>query len=150
MELKVIPVLQIFIAILLMVALAKLVPESSYFWPFSLSLSVVLFILAAIIGLLAVYSFRQEKTTVNPIRLEKSSSIVSSGIYRFSRNPMYVALLLIIIAVAVYLQNITSFFIIPIFIIYITRYQIMPEERMLMLLFGEEFKEYCQKVKRWL
>jgi len=154
MELKVIPIMQVFIAVILMVTLAKLspefIPQPAYSWHFSRNLSIILFILATVIGVLAVYCFRKEKTTVNPTRPEKSSSIVDTGIYRFSRNPMYLALLLIIIALAVYLQNIASFFIIPLFIAYITRYQIIPEERMLTILFGEDYKDYCQKVRRWL
>jgi len=150
MELKIIPVIQVFIAALFMVILAKSIPELTYFWHNSHSLAIFLFIIAVFIGVSAVYCFRQAKTTVNPSKPEQSSSIVNSGIYRFSRNPMYLALLIVIIALAVYLQNIASFFIIPLFLAYITRYQIIPEERMLTTLFGEFFEKYRQKVRRWL
>jgi protein-S-isoprenylcysteine O-methyltransferase Ste14 len=63
---------------------------------------------------------------------------------------MYLAMLLGTLALAVYLQNIASFFILPLFITYLTRYQIIPEEQMLETLFGEEFNAYCRKVRRWL
>ena len=150
MELKVIPVIQVIITALLMVTLAKLLPELSYSCYLSHIISKFLFTLAAIIGLLAVYCFQKAKTTINPSQPEKATSIVDSGIYRFSRNPMYLALLFVVITLAVYLQNIASFFIIPLFIGYITRFQIIPEERALMTVFGEDFTIYCKKVRRWL
>lgn len=150
MELKIIPVVQVIIAALLMVTLATLIPELHYLWFISKTVSILLVILAAIIGILAIYCFKKAQTTVNPIHPEKASSIVRSGIYHYSRNPMYLAMLLVVLAIAVYLQNIASFIIIPLFIGYITRYQIIPEERMLIKIFGDNFREYCKMVRRWL
>jgi protein-S-isoprenylcysteine O-methyltransferase Ste14 len=150
MELKVIPVIQVFIAALLMVTLAKSLPELSYFLDLSRPLSILLFVFATIIGGLAIYCFRQANTTVDPSRPEKASTIVDSGIYRYSRNPMYLAFLFVVLALAIYLQNIAGFLIIPVFVGYLTRFQIIPEERMLLTLFAQDYKRYCNKVRRWL
>jgi len=150
LELKVIPVIQVFIALVLMYILEKALPSLSYAFQYSLFVSWLIFALAMVIGLLAVYCFRQHKTTVDPSGPEKASQVVDSGIYAYSRNPMYLALVLVLISVAVYRQNVISFSVIPLFILYITKYQILPEERALTSLFGEEFKAYCLKVKRWL
>jgi protein-S-isoprenylcysteine O-methyltransferase Ste14 len=150
MELKVIPILQVLISSLLMVTLAYFLPELSYSWQFSQSLSIFILITSIVIALLAVYCFKQAKTTVNPTKPENSSTIVDTGIYRFSRNPMYVSFLLIVCAIAIFLQNKAAYIVIPIFIIYITRYQIIPEERILVNLFGNNYKVYCGKVRRWV
>ncbi len=150
LELKVIPVIQVFIVLVLMYILEKALPSLSYTFQYSLFASIFIFAIAMVVGLLAVYCFRQHKTTVDPSAPEKASQVVDTGIYAYSRNPMYLALVLVLISVAVYRQNVINFSVIPLFILYITKYQILPEERALTSLFGEEFKAYCLKVNRWL
>ena len=154
MELKVIPVLQVAIAIILMSLLQYCLPDItlSSFVASSVTISLVtlLMVIAIVIGFLAIYSFRVHQTTVNPTKPETSSQVVDSGIYKYSRNPMYLAMLLALFAYATYLENPLNLLICGLFVWYITKYQIVPEERMLMKLFGEDYVTYKNKVRRWL
>jgi len=98
----------------------------------------------------ALVSFRRAKTTVNPIKPESTTSLVSSGVYSITRNPMYVGMLLLLIAGAVYLASPLSLLGSLAFFLYISRFQIAPEERALTTLFGAEYSSYQTKVRRWL
>jgi len=104
----------------------------------------------AIVSLLGVASFRRAKTTVNPMKPESASSLVTSGIYRLTRNPMYLGFLLILLGWAAYLSNALAFALVPGFVLYINRFQIGPEERALASRFGPEFAAYKSRVRRWI
>ena len=95
-------------------------------------------------------SFRRAKTTVNPMKPESSTSLVSLGIYSITRNPMYVGLLFVLAALATYLSAPWSFLGPLLFFLYIGRYQVAPEERVLSKLFGAEYSNYQARVRRWL
>jgi protein-S-isoprenylcysteine O-methyltransferase Ste14 len=95
-------------------------------------------------------AFRRQRTTINPLHPEKTSSLVTGGIYRISRNPMYVGMALLLLAWAVYLESPAALLGIGAFIAYITRFQIIPEESLLSRHFGAEFENYRQRVRRWL
>ena len=97
-----------------------------------------------------ILAFRREKTTVNPMKPEKSAALVSSGVYRITRNPMYVGMVFILLAWAVYLASPWALFGPLVFAAYITRFQIKPEERVLAARFGDEFASYTARVRRWL
>lgn len=97
-----------------------------------------------------VFSFRRAKTTVNPMKPETASTLVASGIYKVTRNPMYVGLLFVLIAWAVFLSSAWALFWPVFFFIYISRFQIVPEERALDALFGNEYSAYKSRVRRWL
>ena len=97
-----------------------------------------------------VVSFRKAKTTVNPLKPEEATSLVNSGIFRFTRNPMYVGFALVLLAWAIYLSSPLSLVGVLGFILYIDRLQIEPEERALNELFGSEFESYRSNVRRWL
>lgn len=97
-----------------------------------------------------IVSFRRAKTTVNPMRPHKASALVTSGVYRLTRNPMYVGLLLILVAWAVFLSSGWALLGPLAFVLYMNRFQIGPEERVLQGLFGPEFTAYRQRVRRWL
>jgi protein-S-isoprenylcysteine O-methyltransferase Ste14 len=98
-------------------------------------------------GLLA---FRQSKTTINPMNPNKTTALVTSGIYRFSRNPMYVGLVLFLTAWAIQLSMLWPFIGPVLFVIYINRFQIKPEEREMESKFEDEYSVYKNKVRRWL
>lgn len=100
-----------------------------------------------VLGLLA---FRSARTTVNPLRPEKASTLVTNGVYRVTRNPMYVGMAFLLLAWAVYLGAFVPFAGIVVFVLYITRFQIRPEERALTNIFGEGFSNYVARVRRWL
>ena len=97
-----------------------------------------------------VVAFWRAKTTVNPLKPATSSSLVTSGIYRITRNPMYVGLALVLLAWAVFLSSVWSLVGPLVFALYMTRFQIVPEERILLGLFGAAYSAYQAKVRRWL
>lgn len=150
MELKVIPVVQVLIAMALMTILSMYFPTLNYSATYSNYLAIFLLFIAILLGFFAIYSFRKHKTTVNPSKPETSSQVVNSGIYQYSRNPMYLAMLLGLLAYACYLANPLTLGICALFIFYISKYQITPEERILTQLFGSEYSNYTLKVRRWL
>ena len=109
------------------------------------------FLLLGIITLItAVLSFRIQSTTVNPLQPEKASSLVVSGIFKYSRNPMYLGMLLILISMTIKFNFVGGILIIFAFIAFITKFQIIPEEIVLERLFGDEFTRYKKKTRRWI
>jgi protein-S-isoprenylcysteine O-methyltransferase Ste14 len=112
--------------------------------------AVVLSLFGLAIAIAGVISFQRTKTTVNPTRPDSASALVVSGVYRFTRNPMYFGLLLVLLAWGVFLSNAMALIWIPAFIAYMNRFQIRPEERALSRLFPHDFPAYKAKVRRWL
>jgi protein-S-isoprenylcysteine O-methyltransferase Ste14 len=106
--------------------------------------------IGAAVAIGGVVSFRLAKTTVNPLKPETSASLVSTGIYSFTRNPMYLGMALVLVAWAVFLSSAWCLVGPALFMLYITRFQIAPEERVLDRLFGAAFAEYKKRVRRWL
>lgn len=102
------------------------------------------------ISLSGIAAFRRARTTVNPMKPETSSSLVAVGIYRFTRNPMYVGLLLVLVAWAVFLASPWALAGPLVFVLYMNRFQIAPEERVLAAMFGADYSAYKAKVRRWL
>lgn len=115
-----------------------------------LGIAIALVIVGQSISISGMVAFRRAKTTINPIKASAASSLVSSGIYRFTRNPMYLGLLLTLLAWAAFLSNPVALLFLPVFVLYINRYQIAPEERVLSSLFGTEYVGYKERVRRWL
>jgi protein-S-isoprenylcysteine O-methyltransferase Ste14 len=103
-----------------------------------------------LIDLVGIITFWRARTTINPIRPGKTSALVTGGPYRFSRNPMYLGLLLFLLAWAVYLSSWLAVILVPVFVIYINRFQIQPEERVMLSHFGPEYTSYQARVRRWL
>ena len=151
MHLKIPPALVAILMLILMVTLSKLLPQFSFSLPYQLLLAIIIAAAGAGIAVAGVASFRRLQTTVNPTRPGTASSLVVDGIYRWSRNPMYLGILLFLIACGIYLANIVALLVIPpVFVIYINTYQIRPEEEALALIFGDEFVRYCASARRWL
>lgn len=98
-------------------------------------------------GLIA---FRSSRTTVNPLKPERASALVTRGVYRITRNPMYVGLGLLLLAWAIHLSAALPFAGPVCYVLYITRFQIQPEERVLGEMFGEQYSAYAARVRRWL
>ena len=94
--------------------------------------------------------FAQAKTSIDPLRPFKSTSLITNDIYKYSRNPMYFGYLLILLSSSVYLGNVISIIFIPLFIFIINFIQIIPEEETLKDLFGPTYDEYLSKVRRWI
>lgn len=149
LALKIIPPIQVIISAILMYALANSFPQCHFDISIRWPIIIVLIVSACTIGALALYDFHKHQTTFHPHTPEKTSTVVDSGVFAYSRNPMYVSMVIALIAFIFYLQNFVSIIILPLFIWYITRYQIIPEEQMLNKLFPRDYLNYCQKVRRW-
>lgn len=149
LELRIPPVAIVLIVGVLMALVAIVVPAGVEV-PAKLLLSLSLVLSGAVVALAGVVSFRRHKTTVNPFTPERSSSLVASGIYRYSRNPMYLGFLLALLGWCVWLANWACALLLPVFVMYMNRFQIQPEERALERHFGQQFLTYAQSVRRWL
>lgn len=110
----------------------------------------VISILGGVISITGVISFRRAGTTVNPMQIDAASSLVMTGIFAITRNPIYLGLVFVLLAWFVYLSNFTSLIMVPLFVLYMNCFQILPEERVLEAKFGQEFVVYKAKVRRWL
>jgi protein-S-isoprenylcysteine O-methyltransferase Ste14 len=149
LENRIPPPLVMLIAALAMWAFAPAAPTSE---SGALRLAAAL-LLALCGGILATSGFRafgRAKTTVNPIKIEEASALVTTGIYRYTRNPMYLGLVALLLALAIYLANPWAALGPVAFILFITRFQIIPEERVLRAKFGAPYEAYREKVRRWL
>jgi len=113
-------------------------------------ISIITLLIGLIFIISAVIQFINRKTTVNPTKPHKTSTLVITGTYKIIRNPMYLGMLLIIIAFALYKASIISLILIPLFIFYINKFQIEPEEFEMRKKFGKEYEDYCKKVDRWI
>lgn len=100
--------------------------------------------------LAGIWCFRRARTTVNPMQPSAATALVTGGIYRYSRNPMYAGFLLCLCGWACYLANIYAFAGPVIFVLYMNRFQILPEERALQQRFGQEYDAYRRLVRRWM
>ena len=103
-----------------------------------------------IVLLIAISAFIKFKTTINPLKPEQASSLVMTGIFKFSRNPMYLGMLLLILSLWIKTGAILGFIFVPGFIAYMNYFQILPEERAMTALFSGKYEVYCQQVRRWL
>lgn len=115
-----------------------------------IGMAVAIVLLGGAISLAGVLEFRRARTTVNPMKPQRASSLVVSGIYKLTRNPMYVGLLLVLVAWAAFLSAAWSLVGPVAFFAYIGRFQIAPEEKVMAEKFGAEFAAYQSRVRRWL
>ena len=116
----------------------------------TITFAIITVIVGLVLAISAIFKFHRAETTLDPTKPGDSSVLVTSGVFRFTRNPMYLALLLILVGWVVYLGSIAGFIVPLIFITYISRFQIRPEERYLASRFGKAYSDYCNEVKRWI
>ena len=150
MELKVPPPLVGLLVAAAMYGIAWAVPPFPFATAIKAAAAVVLALAGGAIDVAGLFAFRSAKTTINPLKPQNASSLVSGGIYRYTRNPMYLGMLFFLVAWAVYLAQPVALLGPMAFVLYITRFQIIPEERVLAGLFGGEFAAYKARVRRWL
>ena len=112
--------------------------------------SLIFLIFGFIILITAVKSFKKHQTTINPLNPDQASTLVNSGIFSFTRNPMYLGMLFILLSISFNFNILGGIIICFLFKIYITRFQIMPEEEAMEKIFGKDFVEYKNKVRRWI
>lgn len=149
LELAIPPAVVFLIFMGAMYLLARFLPFGEFNFFGRHTLKWVLTGLALLIGPLAVLTFLLKKTSSNPLRPDSASTLVVSGVYNYSRNPMYLALLLVLLAWGIHLGNAFNTLLAAAFVGYMNHFQIQPEERALSEKFGSEYKRYCSLVRRW-
>lgn len=115
-----------------------------------IGLALVVLLVGVAVCLAGVLSFRQARTTVNPLKPETASALVTGGIYTYTRNPMYLGFATALIAWSIFLAWPPALLSVLGFVIYMNLFQIGPEERALASRFGRAFRQYCKQVRRWL
>lgn len=150
LELKIPPPLVAVISAGAMFFLARSLPLVTLPPAWNSGVALVLLVCGALIDLGGLMAFRRSQTTVNPMTPQRTTALVSTGVYRWTRNPMYLGMVFILGAWAVYLSSAWALVGVPVFMAYITRFQIQPEERALAARFGQGYADYCAHVRRWL
>jgi protein-S-isoprenylcysteine O-methyltransferase Ste14 len=113
-------------------------------------LATVLWISGAIIGVAGVVQFARARTTVDPHRANRASSLVTGGVYTLTRNPMYLGMLLFLVGAVLGSGNVATLIVLPAYVGYMNRFQIQPEERILTDLFGDEYLAFMSTTRRWV
>ena len=141
------PLVTLFFGVMIYYSTA-LIPSVSF--KYQCLLAVLVLMLGIAIMLAAILTFRRLQTTVNPLKPSMATSLAISGIFRLSRNPMYLGMLLILMAVSLASLAVAGLLLLPVFIAYISFFQILPEEQAMRELFSDQYAEYCKKVRRWI
>ena len=115
-----------------------------------LYVSIGLLLLGLGIMIAGVTSFRKVATTINPLKPETASSLVIGGVFHYTRNPMYLGMLVLAFAAVIKSTSVLSLIVVLGFYLFLTRFQIIPEERAMLKLFGDEFVQYQRRVRRWI
>jgi protein-S-isoprenylcysteine O-methyltransferase Ste14 len=150
LEARVPPPAVMLIAALLIWAIRRTWPELGLFIPGRRAIYWTLLVVGVVVAVAGVFEFRRVRTTVNPMRPANASSLVTSGIYRFTRNPMYVGDVLILLAVVVFFSHPLGLAGVVLFVAWMNLLQIPAEERALRERFGEAYDAYCARVRRWI
>ena len=143
------PALVLLIIAATMVGVARLTPGLSLQTPVLVFLGVVLGVLGFAFSLLGIASFERQRTTLNPLKPLTASTLVDSGVFSRTRNPIYLGMTVVLIGAGVGLGNPISVALVALFPLYIGRFQIEPEERAMAELFGDAFTRYKARVPRW-
>ncbi|MDZ7806055.1 MAG: isoprenylcysteine carboxylmethyltransferase family protein [Gracilimonas sp.] len=150
LKLKIPPVVVFLICVGLIWAIHQIIPNQILLFEGGVIIGIGLMITGGLIGVLAVIEFARRSTTVNPHKPENTKEFVRSGVYTFSRNPMYLALLIVLISPVFYWANPFIIVVLPVFVWYLNEFQIKPEEEIMGQKFGDAFEEYKEKVRRWI
>ena len=150
LELKIPPPLVGLAVALLMWAAARMLPGLDFDLPARRALALFAATLALAVDVAALWRFVRVRTTVNPLRPEQTSTLVTDGVYAVTRNPMYLGMALWLVAWGLWLANAASMASIAVFVLWIDRLQIRPEERALAARYGEAFEQYRTRVRRWV
>lgn len=150
LELRVPPLAVVFVTGVLMWLVDFALPSLRIELPGRLVAAIAPALLGFLSALAGVIQFRHARTTTNPMKPDSASTLVTGGIYARTRNPMYLGFVLVLLGWGAYLQSLASILLLPAFVLYMSRFQIGPEERILTELFGEAFAAYRAKVRRWL
>jgi protein-S-isoprenylcysteine O-methyltransferase Ste14 len=150
LENRIPPPIVLILSLMIMRLLAEIESANSFDFELKLWLASLLVLIGLALMLAGVARFRKAQTTIDPLDPEKAKHLVVAGVFRLSRNPMYLGMALIAIAWAIYLANPWSFIGVLGFVLFINRFQITPEERAMDNLFGDQYAKYKATVRRWL
>ena len=136
---------------LLMWALARAVPAAQLWpqgaWPFGVGAALGIALAGGLIALAGAWQFRRARTTINPLSPAKTSALVTGGVYRVTRNPMYLGMGLVLIGWGVWLGNAAAWLALPLSVLLLNTLQIKPEERLLRQRFGDAYARYAERVR---
>ena len=138
------------LAAALMWGIARAWPELGVDIPAARQIALALAAPGLLLDFVGVLTFLRARTTVNPMRPHKARELVTGGLYAWTRNPMYLGWVPILAGWAVYLEQPLTLLVVPLFVAYLTRFQIIPEESALRQRFGAGFDAYARKVRRWI
>jgi protein-S-isoprenylcysteine O-methyltransferase Ste14 len=138
----------IFVSLMYVIDAADIVSDLSF--GYQTIISLLIFLLGTLLIAIGGYSFYKAKTTVNPMVPEKATSLVTTGFYNYSRNPMYLGSLGWLLAFVIFFGNLLNILLLPIFVYLVNRLYIHKEEHALEELFGDEFRAYKTRVRRWI
>ena len=150
LELKVPPPVVAILFALLMWLVSSLGGATGISFGYRLGVAIVVAAMGVVVGFSAMAAFVRNKTTMNPTKPGATSSLVTNGVFRLTRNPMYLSLVLYLVAWAVYLSSWPALLLVPLFVLYMNQFQIKPEERALSALFGPQYASYQARVRRWV
>lgn len=150
LELKVPPPIVAFLVGVAMWMVARLLPAAHLAGEVRRMFAGICAGFGVIVAFLGFWAFRQAKTTINPVNPEKASSLVTSGIYSYTRNPMYVGLTAVLVGWAIWLSAPWALLGPVALMLYLTRFQILPEERVMSSKFDAAYDDYRKRVRRWL
>ena len=128
----------------------RYLPGLSVSFPGQAMVAVIVAAIGVMIETVGIAAFVRQKTTVNPLRPERANSLVISGLYRYSRNPMYLGMVLVLLGVAIMSGSVTPYLVLPVFVLVITRRYIRMEEANLTRQFGDDYLAYTKRVRRWI
>ncbi|MBB4656706.1 protein-S-isoprenylcysteine O-methyltransferase Ste14 [Xanthomonas sp. F14] len=131
-------------------AVARLMPAFVFSLPLRTPVAVALTCVGVALNGPPKLAFKRAGTTVNPLRPALATQLITGGVYRYSRNPMYVGHAVILLGWTLYLHHAVALLAVPLFVLYVTRFQIKPEERQLAVRFPGAYAEFCARVRRWL
>ena len=128
---------------------------STYLIPaFRIDYQTILAVICLVAGFspvgIAFFQFKKKDTTLDPRKPENSTELVVSGVFKYSRNPMYAGLTMVLVSACLFLGAWSGLVLIPVFILVINRLQILPEEQAMKKLYGKQYAEYCKNVRRWI
>lgn len=150
LELRVPPAVVWLIAAGAIFACARSFPSARFDFPARHAVAVTCAVGGVALALAGVREFRRAQTTVNPLEPERASAVVASGVFKYTRNPMYAGMALGLAGLALWPGSLPGLLIVPAFCAYLTVFQIMPEERALIARFGPAYQSYLGQVRRWL
>ena len=150
LELRLPPIVLVLLCAGLIVVIAQVSPSVMVAWPFRISFALLVFGVSVVMVVLSFLAFKHAKTTLNPMTPERSSTLITHGIFAYSRNPIYVAMLLWLVSFALLLASVFALLSCGLFWAYMTKFQIKPEEKALEAHFGPEYERYRSRVRRWI